>query len=133
MRKVIYAVILLSLFFVPLERVEIGELLPVRAVAVYVSDGMIFVEIDTGEKGSGIDVTQALDQLKRNTPAIIYLKTAEYLLVTDATEYLVHELRGVMRNNVKVYNCDAEGRVKEVAEYLDVHGELTKMHSLWTR
>ncbi len=133
MRKVIYAVILLSLFFVPLERVEIGELLPVRAVAVYASNGMIFVEIDTGEKGSGIDVTQALDQLKRNTPAIIYLKTAEYLLVTEATENMVPVLRGFMRNNVKIYNCDAEGRVKEVAEYLDVHGELTKMHSLWTR
>lgn len=127
MRRVLYLVILGLLFFVPLERVDIAKLLPVEAVAVYVENGEVVLETDTQDQGRGTDAADALQKLKDTTPAVVYLDTAEFLLVSkDAVGY-VEQLRNFLKPSVKVCICEASGRVKEAVKYLEVHGNLPKL------
>ena len=60
MRIVIYIVILTTLFFVPLERVNVGDLEPVWALAIYADGNKIAVETDSGAIGSGSSVGEAV-------------------------------------------------------------------------
>ena len=60
MRKLLYGVILIALWFAPLERMDIAQLLPIQAVAMYVEDSQIVLETDTGNIGRGEDATKAL-------------------------------------------------------------------------
>lgn len=127
MRIVLYIVILGLLFLAPLERVDVAKLLPIEAVAVYMEDGAVVLETDTENKGSGETVTQALDALKTNTPAVVYLDTAEFLLVSEDAVRWVDELRLFLKPTVKVCVCEVAGQVKNTAKYLEVHGNLPKL------
>ncbi|MBR4863726.1 MAG: hypothetical protein IKU07_04055 [Oscillospiraceae bacterium] len=127
MRKIFYILLICAVFFVPLQRVEIENLLPVRAIAVYKSGENITVEVDSGLKASDRNVAEAVKRIKEESPAIIYLKTAVYLFVSDD----VTDIDGLdkqLKRNVKIYRCNASGRVAEMVEYLDAHGELTNLH-----
>ena len=127
MRKVLYLLLLASLFFVPLQRVEIAKLLPVEAVAVYMDGNQVVLETDTEHIGTGNTAEEALESLKIGTPKIIYLDTAEYLLVAEDAVSQVDHLRQYLKPSTKVCVCDARGGVKNTAEYLDVHEKLPKL------
>ncbi len=127
MRKILYIVILGMLFFAPLERLDIAKLLPVKAVAMYMENDQVVLETDTAYLGRGDSAISALTDLKEKTPAVVYLDTAEYLLVEqNAVEY-VDMLRQELKPSVKVCVCQAAGRVKEAVEYLEVHSNLPKL------
>lgn len=127
MRFIIYIVILLSLFLAPVERTDVAKLLPIQAVAVYIEDGEVVLETDTEHKGDGADAEKALDSLRINTPAVVYLDTAEYLLVSKEAVSDVDPLRQYLKPTVKVCVCDAADNVKDAAKYLDVHGNLPQL------
>ena len=133
MRKVIYALLLSALFLAPVERLDVAKLLPIRAVALYMQGERVVLETDTAHLGSGVDALHALDSLKKNTPAVIYLDTAEYLLVSEAAQSYAEQLRGILKPTVKVCVCDAAGKVQEAAKYLDVHGTVTELHRWGTK
>lgn len=127
MRKVLYAIILVSLLFVPLERANVAKLLPIEAVAVYMEDEQIVLETDAGYKGTGNTALEALTALKKHTPKVVYLDTAEYLLVSGEATGEVQQLRPYLKSSVRVCVCEAGGRVKDAAEYLRVHAKLPKL------
>ena len=52
---------------------------------------------------------------------MIYLDTAEYILVGDGAEDAAAELKGSLKRNVKTGRYRG-GDVGEEAKYLDVHG-----------
>lgn len=133
MRKVIYALLLGALFLAPVERLDVAKLLPIRAVALYMQGERVVLETDTAHLGSGVDALHALDSLKKNTPAVIYLDTAEYLLVSEAAQSYAEQLRGILKPTVKVCVCDAAGKVQEAAKYLDVHGTVTELRRWGTK
>ena len=127
MRRIAYIAILALLFLAPLERVDVAKLLPVQAVAVYMQADTVVLETDTQNIGRGANVTAALEALKRNTPAVVYLDTAEYLLVSPGAENCAVALKNYLKPSVKVCVCDGAGRVKETAKYVEIHGNLTKL------
>ena len=133
MRKILYAVILIALWFAPLERMDIAKLLPIQAVAMYEENNQIVLETDTGNIGRGEDATKALEQLKATTPAVVYLDTAEFLLVSEKAKSGVNELSQFIKPSVKVCVCDAAGRVKEATEYLNIHGNLPVLRDWMTK
>ncbi len=130
MRKVLYIVILALLFLAPLEREDVAKLLPVGAVAVYLDGAEVVLETDAAYMGRGDSVDAALEDLKSTTPAVVYLDTAEYLLLAEDAVSYADQLRQIFKPSVKVCVCQAAGRVKEAAKYLDVHGNLPKL-SQW--
>ena len=129
MRAILYIIILVLLFLVPVKPANIADLLPIEAVAIYTDNGEVVLETDTGNTGRGVDAARALLNLKTGTPAIVYLDTVRYLIVgEDAGEY-AEQLRGVLKPSVKVCVCNAENAVKETARYLSVHGKLPELRS----
>ena len=122
MRKILYAAILVSLFFAPLENLDIAELLPVESVAIYTESDQVVLQTNTENTGRGVTVSSALENLKAVTPAVVYLDTAKYLLVSeDATAY-VDDLRQYLKSSVEVAVCDAKNMVKDAARYFGTHG-----------
>lgn len=124
MRKVLYAALLIPLLFVPLNRVNVADLLPIEAVAVYMEGNQVVLETDTEHKGFGENGGKALAALKENTPAVIYLDTAEYLLVAPDAVEQAESLFPYLKSTVKVCVCEAAGKVKDTAKYLQIHGKL---------
>lgn len=131
MRRLAYILILISLLFAPLNRVDVAELLPIQAVAVYMDGNSVVLETDTKHTGAGDTAEQALAALKKNTPAVVYLDTAEYLLVSEDAVSYVDSLRPFLKPSVRVCICQAKGIVSDAAKYLDVHQKLPKLRE-WT-
>ena len=127
MRKLLYIAILLSLFFAPLEKADVAKLLPMEAVAMYMEAGQVVLETDTQNIGKGISVDQALQNLKDSTPAVVYLDTAKYLLLSDDAISYAEDLRRHLRPSVEVARWNAKGKVKDAAKYLSVHGETVQL------
>ena len=127
MRTLLYIVILALLFFAPVERLDVAKLEPVQTVAISVEENTLILKTDTNNKGMGVNITQAISDLEDTTPGVIYLDTAEYLLVTEnATDYL-DDLRGYLNPSVKVSLWDGEGSVESAAQYLGVRNDLPNL------
>ena len=127
MRRVLYAALIVPLFFVPLNRVNVADLLPIEAVAMYMDGNQVILETDTEHKGYGENAEKALASLKQNTPAVVYLDTAEYLLVAPDAAEQVESLRPHLKPSVKVCVWKAEGKVKDAAKYLEIHKDLPSL------
>ena len=81
MRKILYINIIVAVFFAPVDRLDIAKLLPVEAVAVYRENDTVVLKTDTDNTGRGKTVWEALKNLKENAVSVIYLDTADYLLI----------------------------------------------------
>lgn len=129
MRGVLYAMIISGLFFVPLRRVNIADLLPVQALSVQWSGSSYILETDLGQKGSGETIKAAIQNLKRNSTGVIYLDTIEYLFITDGTENVVREMRKHLKGSTQVYVGNGKENIADVAQYLSVHAKLPKLRN----
>ena len=127
MRMVLYIVILALLFLAPVQRLDVAKLEPVQTVAVYIQGESVVLETDTGNKGEGADVDEALEDLEEKTPGVIYLDTAQYLLVSEQGESHVDSLRKYLSQSVSVCMWDGEGSIEGAAQYLDVRSDLPKL------
>ena len=124
MRWILYVVILALLFLAPLERADVAKLLPIETVAVYKQQEQVVLETDTKHKGIGQTVTKALEDLKKNTPAIVYLDTAKYAVISEAAMEELDALKGYLKDKIHIVVADVRGQVKEASRYLNAHGKL---------
>lgn len=121
-RIILYIIVLAALLVVPAERADVGKLRPVQTVALYKDANEFVIATDTGDLGRGETVQDAFHNLKATTPAIIYLDTADYLLVSEQAVDQLEFLRGKLRRSVEVYQFLGEANLEEVSKYLRVHG-----------
>ena len=127
MRTTLYICILVSLLFAPVERLDVAQLQPVQTVAVSISGSGIVIETDTNNRGQGGTVEEAVADLKSNTPGVIYLDTAQYLLLTQEAEVYSPALEAYMRPTVGVSLWDGKGSVEEAAKFLEVRRDLPRL------
>ena len=125
MRKLVYIVILMLLVFAPVDRVDAGKLLPVEALAVSVDGGQVVLMTDTGNRGTGATAQLALEDMKQKAAGILYLDTANFLLVAPGAETAAEELKEHMKRSVKTGPYSG-GDVGEEARFLDAHWERAK-------
>ena len=125
MRPILYVLIIVLSLFAPVKRLDIAKLLPVEAVAVCHSEGKVMLITDFENTGFGEDVTEALADLKNSTPAVVYLDTAEFLLVGEGADNDAAQLLPYLNKSIVIgaYNG---GDVQKEARYLDVHGQAAK-------
>lgn len=126
MRIVIYVAVLGLLLLAPVNRLDVAKLEPVQTVAIYTDSGEVVLETDTQNMGRGATAEEALQDLEENTPGVIYLDTAQYLLVTEDAAQYVDQLRGELKQSVQVSLWDGKGEISQAARYLSVHGKTTK-------
>ena len=126
-RIALYIGVLAVLVLVPVHGADIGKLRPVQVVSVYKENNWVVMETDTDDRGYGGTALQALRNLKDTSNGIIYLDTAEYLLVTKDTVNAVEELRPELKSNVRLCMATKPLDLTEVSQYLSVHGGLPKL------
>ena len=126
-RVLIYIGILALLFAAPVERSDVGMLRPVQVVSVYSENGWVVLETDTEDKGYGMSALEALQNLKETSNGIIYLDTAQYLLITADTVGAVEELRQYLKPGVRLCMAVKQLPLKEVSRFFGVHGRLPRL------
>ena len=124
MRVTLYIVILTLLVFAPVECLDVANLQPVQTVALSIKDQRIVIQTDTKDKGSGDTLEMAIHNLKKNVAGVVYLDTAQYLLVTEETVDYVETLQSYLRPTVKVSLWDGKGSVEKAAEFLEIRRDL---------
>lgn len=125
MKWIFYIAALVAALLVPVERSDVGQLQPIEVVSLSAEGAQIIVRTDTGDEGKGVTVDEAIRNLKDTTAGIVYLDTAEYLLVYESAFNAVSEMRRHLKEKVMV--CAAEGKMdlELAAGYLDVHSPQT--------
>ena len=118
MRKIAYAVILSLLLLAPVKRLDVANLQPVQTVALYTEPGAVVLETDTHNIGRGATVADAVADLEKNTPGVIYLDTAEYLLISKDANNYVRSLRDYLNSSVRISNWKRGMAVDLAAKYL---------------
>ena len=130
MRTLLYIVILLGLTAAPVKPLELAKLEPVQTVSVDYAQNQIILQTDTGSKGIGDTIEAAIDDLEEGTPGVIYLDTAQYLLLTkDAIPYILG-IENHLRNSVRVCLWDGKGSLEMADKYLSVKNDLPLIKSL---
>lgn len=121
MKWIFYLAALGAALLVPVDRSDVGELQPIEVVSLSVKREEVVIKTDTGDLGSGVSVDAALQNLKETTPGIVYLDTAEYLLVNADAKALIPDISRCLKDKVKVCYMDGEPDLKMAASYLAVH------------
>lgn len=131
-RWLLYGILFAAAVFIPVDSTDVGKLHPVQAVSVGYYNEEVVLKTDTGEIGRGETPELALENLKQTAPAIIYLDTAEYLLVEDSAFEFVAPLRKFLKSDVRICRIEPEVEVDKAAKYLRIHGKLPKLKQ-WNR
>ena len=121
MKLVIYGILIAAAMLVPTRPLELGKLKPVEVIKIDVQGEMIRIETDTGDTGSAATLKSALQDLKATAPGIIYLDTAEYMLLPKGKEALLAQVRPYLKDSVQICCWEGEIDMKEVAAFLNAH------------
>ena len=131
-RIILYIGILALIVAAPVKPMDIEKLRPVQIVSVYKQSDWTVIETDTGDKGIGGTARQALQNMKDTSEGIIYLDTAEYLLVTKQTEEATRELIAELKPSVRMCMTTGVEDLKQAVLYLKAHGGLPKLKA-WVK
>ena len=108
---------------------DIAKLEPIRAVYLYMDQGRLCVETDTGDSGSGGNLTEAAADLRSHADGEIFLDTAEFLLLAPEVE-ITPDFYSHLRPDCKVCYTDTAPYLETAAEYLAVHPTETTLAHL---
>ncbi len=120
-RIIFYCVILLGAIMVPVQRQDIAALEPIQAVYLHEEGENLVMQTDTLDKGEGKTAQEALSVMQNQSSGIIYLDTAQYLLVTEDAVSYIDEMIPLLKGSVKVCLWEGEGDLREGAKYMQAH------------
>ena len=126
-RILLYIGILAALLAAPVERLDVGKLRPVQVVWVYKENDWMVIQTDTGDIGIGETVGQALKNMEDTTSGVIYLDTADYLLLSKEAEDTAIELQKVLKPKTQMCYAESEIDIKEAGRFLSAHGALPEL------
>lgn len=99
---------------------DVAKLDPVRTVWITMDGGMVRIETDTGDRGTGADLPEAAAALKAGARREIFLETAEFLIL-DPSVPITEAMFTLLRPNCSVVFSGREPDLKNAADYLSVH------------
>lgn len=126
-RLALYALILAVVWIVPVERTDVAKLRPIEVIAVYQTVDGVILQTDTDDFGTGSNVLAALADMHQTSPSVIYLDTAEYLLIGQGAEGAAKELHNELKKSIKICSMKGKIHLQDAADYLDIHGQLPTM------
>ncbi len=122
-----YAILLLAALAaglavrVPPQGVDVAKLQPVELLQVICEGGQCRVETDTGQTGIGRNPEEAFKNLMEQSQAVIFLETAEHLLVNEGALRVLDQLEPYLRPDCSVVLVRGRGNLEAAARYLDIH------------
>ena len=120
-RIVIYILLLAVAVLMPVERADVGKLIPAELIHIYKEGDDIVIETDTGSGGRGKTVDGAVGNLKSTTAGIVYLDTARYLLVEEEAMRELVAVSAYLKSSVRVCAAGQDTDLQKAAAYLAVH------------
>ena len=112
----------LALFLLPQRGTEVGKLLPVETLLIENQAGQYRVSADTGSAGRGDSLEKAVDALRAEAPGILFLDTADYVLLTGEAEDCMEKLPDYVRPGLS-----------EIGPFLKTHGPDAPLYRLQKR
>lgn len=128
-RILLYALLMAAALLAPVERADVGKLRPIETVSVYRENDWVVLRTDTDDVGIGTTAIQALKNMKDSASGIIYLDTAEYLLIDKEAQDVAEELRDVLKGKVQLCLATKEIEPLDATKYLSAHGGLPQMRN----
>lgn len=122
-RILLYLLILVVVIILPTTGMDVAKLQPVQTIAVYRDGDSWVIKTDTEDIGAGSSVKAAFENLMETTPAVIYLDTADYLIMHENAMEAIEELRTRLKDSVSLYQYRGDPDLKSVSKYLSVHGQ----------
>ena len=126
-QRLLYILIIAAVFFAPVEPLNIANLRPVQVIAFYGDGENLVIETDTRDRGVGTTPQQALQNLKDTAKGVLYLDTAEYILMEDTAQSAVEALRWAFRKSAKICRIQGQIALEDAADFLASHGKLPKI------
>ena len=120
-RMILYGLITLAALLVPMQRQDIATLEPIQAVYLDREGTQLILRTDTDDQGAGESAEKALNVMKYESAGIVYLDTAQFLLVSENALEDVAQMIPLLKGSVKVCRWDGEGDLTEAAAYLQAH------------
>lgn len=121
MKYLLYICILLAAVLVPDKGTDVGKLIPVEVVMISEDRGSITLRTDTGDSGTGDTLDAAISDLKAGAAGVIYLDTAEYLLLEEGLENQLNTIGGHLKGEVHLCHASEGISLEAVADFLSVH------------
>ena len=119
MNKWLWALLALgALLWNPAEPRDVGKLIPVELVQLSRDWDGVTVRTDTGNRGWGENLEEAMEDLKRKASGEIFLETAEYVLLTGDMLESIPALLGYFRPGTQVYEAPVLEDLEDAAAYL---------------
>lgn len=119
MKWLLYLSILFGVWMVPVRGTDVGKLIPVEVIAVSENQGTYIVRTDTGDMGQGRTLPDAFESLKEHASGVIYLDTAEFLMIEAGVQ--PDALRPYLKDSINVCIAPEEIPLDGIADYLSVH------------
>lgn len=123
----------LALLLLPQRGTEVGKLLPVETLLIEKQAGQYRVSTDTGHTARGDSLEKAVDALRAEAPGILFLDTADYVLLTGEAEECTEKLPNYVRPGTRVYKLEGTVELSEIGPYLKTHGPDTPLYRLQKR
>ena len=122
MRNILlYIVLTAAALMIPVKRTDVASLIPVESVYLYIEEEMIVVETDTGDRGRGKTVEEAVENIHETSSGIVYLDTAEFLLVGSGAESCLDEMGRYLKPTIRVCKAISVVNIRELTKYLMIH------------
>lgn len=123
----------LALLLLPQRGTEVGKLLPVETLLIEKQAGQYRVSTDTGHTARGDSLEKTVDTLRAEAPGILFLDTADYVLLTGEAEECTEKLPNYVRPGTRVYKLEGTVELSEIGPYLKTHGPDTPLYRLQKR
>ncbi len=103
------------------DRRDVGQLEPIGLLQLTETAEGVTVQADTGAAGSGATVGQALSAMQARTAAVIFLETAETVLIPPGKTVWIGELAELLHPSCAVCIAETPVPTEEAAAYLRAH------------
>ena len=99
---------------------DIARLEPVRAVYLYMEQGLTTIETDTDTTGTGPDLESAYAALRNNADREIFLDTAQFLIL-DPDVPITDVFYELLRPTTRVVFFNEKPNLETISDYLTIH------------
>ena len=120
-KLLIYALLLGVVLLLPMQGTDVGKLLPVELVCVYTEADTVKIVTELGEMGTGATVAEAIDNLKATTAGVVFLDTADYVLIDEASKGKLESIKQHLKPSARICILSADADLKAAAQFLSVH------------
>lgn len=120
-RMIVYFGILAAVLWAGDPGTDIGMLIPVETVFIQKQGDTIVIQTDSADTGTGATIKQAAEDLKEKADGVIYLDTADYLILNREAEALLYQLQSNQKQEVALCKADEQIDVQKATPFLRAH------------